>query len=249
MKIIIIGRGRLGKSLFHLLKSSSFEVQLYGHQEIPDILLQDIVWLTVPDASILTMSQKIPRCKIVLHSSGSLGLDAIDERHNRGVIHPIMTFTGIEGEIPTPPIPATVQCDYQIEMKLLHQICSELQFTPYDLPLQAQRSKYHAAAVICGNFSMLLYEMATQLLVDCGLSEEESKKALLPLIQQGIQNLENNKFTNVITGPSVRKDIETINQHKNMLMHVNPRWKEIYSLCSIEIEEQMKISDHRKEKQ
>ena len=121
MKIIIIGRGRLGKSLVHLLKESPFEVQLHGHQDIPKNIVEDIIWLTVPDDSIFVMSQKIPTCKLVLHSSGSLGLDAIEARHNRGIIHPIMTFTGIEKEIPPPPIPATIQCDNDVDLKLLHQ--------------------------------------------------------------------------------------------------------------------------------
>ena len=246
MKIIIIGRGRLGKSLVHLLKKSPLEVQLRGHQDIPQNILEDILWLTVPDDSIFAMSQKIPKCKLVLHSSGSLGLDAIDERHNRGIVHPIMTFTGIEKEIPPPPIPATIQCDNEVDLKLLYQICSKLQFTPYHLPLQASRSMYHAAAVVCGNFSMLLYELSTQLLMNCGLSEKDAKNALLPLIQQGVQNLKGNKFTNVITGPSVRKDIETMNRHRNVLTQINPRWEEIYTLCSMEIEDQLKFQNSEK---
>ena len=100
---------------------------------------------------------------------------------------------------------------------------------------------YHAAAVVCGNFSMLLYELSTQLLMNCGLDEKDAKNALLPLIQQGIQNLKGNKFTNVITGPSVRKDMETMNRHRNVLTQINPRWEEIYTLCSMEIEEQLKF--------
>ena len=246
MKIIIIGRGRLGKSLVHFLEESPFEVQLQGHLDIPQNTENDIVWLTVPDDSISTMSQKISQCKLLLHSSGSLGLDALEERHNRGVIHPIMTFSGIEEELPKPPIPATIQCDNETDLILLHQICSELQFTPYYLPLQASRSMYHAAAVVGGNFSMLLYELATQLLIDCGLSETDAKSALLPLIQKGIKNLEHNNFANVITGPSVRKDMETMNRHKQVLAQLNPRWEALYSICSTEIEEQIKFQNSKK---
>ena len=58
MKIIIIGRGRLGKSLVHFLEESPFEVQLQGHIDIPQNTEDDIIWLTVPDDSIFMMSQK-----------------------------------------------------------------------------------------------------------------------------------------------------------------------------------------------
>ena len=61
MKIIIIGRGRLGKSLVHFLEESPFEVQLQGHLDTPQITEHDIVWLTVPDDSIFyDVSKNLP---------------------------------------------------------------------------------------------------------------------------------------------------------------------------------------------
>ena len=130
------------ENLLFILEESPFEVKLQGHLDIPQNTENDIVWLTVPDDSISTMSRKISQCKLLLHSSGSLGLDVLEERHNRGVIHPIMTFSGIVEELPKPPIPATIQYDNEIILKLMHEICSELQFKPYHLPSQASRSMY-----------------------------------------------------------------------------------------------------------
>ena len=73
---------------------------------------------------------------------------------------------------------------------------------------------YHHATLSVEIFQCLLYELATQLLMDCGLSETDAKSALLPLIQKGSKILRHNNFANVITGPSVRKDMETMNRHK-----------------------------------
>ena len=240
MKIFIIGRGKLGTSLFSLLSRGNFDVQISAHTNIPPIITEeDLVWLTVPDDHIAAMSRKIIRCRILIHSSGSLGLDALYTNKSRCIVHPIMTFSGLKHEIPSPPIPATIQCDNETDLALIQDICQCIGFQVYHLPLTASRSMYHAAAVISGNFSMLLYEMSIQLLMKCGLSETHAKQALLPLIQQGIHNLEKNSFASVITGPSVRKDKETIEMQKALLHEIHPTWEKIYALCSEEIQRQL----------
>ena len=240
MKIFIIGRGKLGTSLFSLLDRNNFDVHISAHTNIPSIITEkDLVWLTVPDDHIAKISEKITHCRMLIHSSGSRGLEQLHTNNSRCIVHPIMTFSGLPNEIPPPPIPATIQGDNETDLALIEEICQSIGFHVYHLPLHASRSMYHAAAVISGNFSMLLYEMSVQLLMRCGLPETHAKQALLPLIRQGILNVEKNSFSSVITGPSVRKDEDTIEMQKALLHEIHPNWEKIYALCSEEIQRQL----------
>ena len=106
MKITIVGAGRLGKTIFTLL-SKNGRVPSLVKKNMP-IPTADLYVLTVPDSKISEVSQKISTDGVVLHTSGSLGLEVLKKHKNKGIIHPLMTFPGPDIAIPPPPIPASL---------------------------------------------------------------------------------------------------------------------------------------------
>ncbi|MBB64854.1 MAG: hypothetical protein CMO81_07290 [Waddliaceae bacterium] len=87
-----------------------------------------------------------------------------------------------------------------------------------------KKSLYHAACVLGGNFTVLLWQKMLSLLADCGISEE----AALPYIQE----VQNNVYRDpkaALTGPLTRGDERTIKQNLDAL--TGDAFKEVYEAC------------------
>lgn len=76
-----------------------------------------------------------------------------------------------------------------------------------------QKVKYHMAAVFASNLVVGLFEEATKLLEECGLSEEFACNALGPLFINNAQNVAEKGTVQALTGPVERADISTVEKH------------------------------------
>jgi predicted short-subunit dehydrogenase-like oxidoreductase (DUF2520 family) len=72
---------------------------------------------------------------------------------------------------------------------------------------------YHAAAVMTAGHVVALFDLALSMLRECGLSQRESQRVLLPLLKSTTENLEKNGPAHALTGPYARGDFETARQH------------------------------------
>jgi len=79
------------------------------------------------------------------------------------------------------------------------------------------KALYHLASVTVSNLVLSLINTGCTYLSQCGLSENDSLEALLPLIQNNINNIKNNGCMNALTGPVERNDIGTINLHLEVI--------------------------------
>ena len=112
MEFHIIGKGKLGRSLAALCAQNNLDCHLWGRED--QYHLNGVVYICVPESQIALVAQKIEIGPIVLHSSGSLGLEVLPPHHQIGCLHPVQSFVDPDIALPNDPIPTTFQGKIEI---------------------------------------------------------------------------------------------------------------------------------------
>ncbi len=212
MHIAIVGPGRLGRTLALLLRQRHVEVSLCGRDTpVPSC---SGVLLTVPDGEIANAAARIDIGQIVLHCSGSRGLEPLRPHAPAGSLHPLMTFPGPEVCVPQlHGVGAAVAGDPEAVV-LAQRLCDVLGLVP--LEIHGDRRLYHAAAVMAGNFATVLLADAARLLAAAGAEPEVAARTLAPLALASIRGAVPHPEEG-LTGPAARGDMETITGHLQAL--------------------------------
>ncbi len=79
------------------------------------------------------------------------------------------------------------------------------------------KAKYHAAAVIASNFTVVLAAVAEQLLLDCGFERATARTGLARLMEGTLQNVVAVGAHDALTGPVMRGDKETVRRNLEAL--------------------------------
>ena len=72
---------------------------------------------------------------------------------------------------------------------------------------------YHAAAVMASGNVTALFDVASQMLVQCGLTAKQARQALFPLLSSAVNNLRELDPARALTGTFARGDLETVKRH------------------------------------
>jgi predicted short-subunit dehydrogenase-like oxidoreductase (DUF2520 family) len=111
------------------------------------------------------------------------------------------------------------------------------------------KTLYHASAVTACGHLVALFDAAVEMMTKCGLSAEDSKKILLPLVKSTVKNLGEQSTSAALTGTFARADIETFTQHLTALnQYVSDDLLEIYLLLgerSLELAARQGVSPER----
>jgi len=78
---------------------------------------------------------------------------------------------------------------------------------------------YHAAAVMTSGNVTAVFDVALEMLVECGLSRKTARRVLLPLLASAVRNLETKDPAQALTGTFSRGDLETVKRHLEALDH------------------------------
>ena len=184
----------------------------------------DLYIVSVKDDVTESIITQLNRTNVV-HTSGNLGINIFKNKFKKyGVFYPLQTF---KKEIPTniSNTPICIESNNKEFEKGLVKIGRSLSKKTIIMNSE-QRKKIHIAAVFSCNFTNHMFSIADNILTQ----EGTNFKLLLPLINQTIKQLENNKPSKVQTGPAKRNDIKTINDHINSLSDQNTQ--AIYQLIS-----------------
>ena len=98
-----------------------------------------------------------------------------------------------------------------------------------------KRLAIHIAAVFANNFTNHLFSVSQMVLEKSGLSFEIFK----PLINETVRKIQNHEPLNVQTGPAVRHDERTIEQHLQFLKE-DGRFADLYKILSDDIQKYSK---------
>jgi predicted short-subunit dehydrogenase-like oxidoreductase (DUF2520 family) len=77
----------------------------------------------------------------------------------------------------------------------------------------ADKPLYHAAAVMTSGHVTALFDVALEMLVECGLTRQTARRILQPLLASTVHNLETKDPAHALTGTFSRGDIETVKRH------------------------------------
>lgn len=194
----VIGTGRAGGAVRARLAERGVPVT-DGREPDP---AADLVLLCVPDATIPKVAAALPRGPWLAHVSGATRLGALDPHERRFSVHPLQTLTRERGPDQLDGAWGAISAESDEGLTRARWLAGTLGLRAFEVA-DADRTLYHAAAVIGGNFLVSLHQVATRLLDEVGAPPE----AIVPLMTRTIEN----GFD--LTGPIARGDWATIEAH------------------------------------
>jgi len=209
----VIGTGRAGGAIRARLAERGLAVT-DGRHANPHA---DLVLLCVPDQVIGEVAAAVPIGPWVAHVSGATHLAALDPHERRFSVHPLQTLTRERGAEQLDGAWGAISGDTDDALARARWLAETLGLRPFEVA-DADRTLYHAAAVIGGNFLVTLHDIATRLLAEVGAPPE----AIEPLMRRTIEN----RFDR--TGPIARGDWATVEAHLAVLDERAPELVPLY---------------------
>lgn len=196
----------------------------------------DIVFLTVPDDAIATVQGGIDwkSGQLAIHCSGALPAAIFERALGSGAraagFHPLQTFAdSATGLANLPRSTIGIEADDET-WPFLAELARDLSATPVRISPE-NRAVYHAASAILSNGTVGLMAVAAQLWAGLGIERPEAVRALLPLLQGTVRNIEALGIPLALTGPVLRGDVGTVQRHVAALADV-PEEQAVYRTVS-----------------
>ena len=242
IRVSIIGSGNVAQHLIQTLsKTAAIElVQVFArkkesvshliaankiHTNFNDLIAADLYIIAISDDAIAEVSKDVPFSnQLVVHTSGSVAMQAIDTKNRQGVFYPLQTFSKSK-EVDFKTIPICIETQNEKDFNTLETVAKAISNAVYKINSE-QRKALHVAAVFVSNFVNHLYQMGNDICIENELSFD----ILKPLIQETANKIITLSPNEAQTGPAKRKDTQTINTHLNFL--TNDNQKEIYKLLT-----------------
>lgn len=213
-RVRIIGPGRAGSSLARALADAGgWEVlPLLGRGDDVAGAAEDadLVVVATPDGEIAGVARAIrPRDEaVVAHLSGAAGLDVLAPHRRRASVHPLVA-------LPTPGIGAQRLRGAWFAVAgdpMAREVVDAVGGRAFAVD-EADRVRYHAAAVIASNHLVALLGQVERLAESVGVPFE----AYLDLVSATVDNVRELGPQAALTGPAARGDEATIRRHLEAL--------------------------------
>ncbi len=245
-KIVLIGAGNVATQLsFTLQKAGHTIVQVYSKHPSSAIALSkslkcaytdslkaidktaDIYIIAVKDDAIAEVAKQLNlKDKIVVHTSGSVELNVLKPvTKNYGVFYPLQTFSKTN-KINFKGVPVCLEAGNIATLNTLVSLAGSISNNVQKINSE-QRRIIHLAAVFACNFSNHLYAIAENILIYNDLSLD----ILKPLIEETAKKIKYASPSKVQTGPAIRNDKRTMDNHLKMLKY-NNSYQQLYKLLS-----------------
>ncbi len=248
--IAILGLGKVGTAVGHLLKSAGYRVIAVADQSSAALkkgipytggrackslaeaaaAATCIVITTTDDAIVSACHEIVANGAVhegdkVIHMSGAGGLDLLAPARQAGAsvasIHPIQSFADVEGAITN--IPGStfgITADEDLSEWAVSVVLA-LKGVPFFVP-EKDKALYHAAACMASNYLTTLMHMVETTYQALGLSRAEAIRAFWPLVRGTLLNIETRGAAEALTGPIARGDAGTIEKHLQALREMLP---------------------------
>jgi predicted short-subunit dehydrogenase-like oxidoreductase (DUF2520 family) len=198
-----------------------------GVKELSGLPAPALLVITTPDDQIAKVAEalakldwKPSRTSTVLHTSGALSSAVLaplkDRNWNIGSLHPLVSvsepkagaqllrnaFWSVEGD--------------KRAIRLGKAIVRDLDGKSFSIKSES-KPLYHAAAVMVSGNVTALFDVALEMLGECGLTRRQARSALMPLLASAVRNLEKLDPAQALTGTFARGDLETVKRHLALL--------------------------------
>jgi predicted short-subunit dehydrogenase-like oxidoreductase (DUF2520 family) len=262
-RVFILGAGQVGQGLFRAFRTA--HVDIIGlHSRRPSGVATSSGHLpaTIGDANAVIVAvrdeqlddalgevidamspsgrRRVASGTVILHTSGGAEPEMLSRLGGLGLsggtFHPLVPFAnperapellrrgwiGIDGDDPA--------------RAMSRRLAGHLGARTLDIPA-GMKSVYHAAAVISSNFPVVLEAVAARLMMDVGIPERSAQQAVHTLVEAAVSNTSGAPAEEVLTGPVVRGDADTVHRHLQALRH-HPEARALYrrlSFAALEI--------------
>jgi predicted short-subunit dehydrogenase-like oxidoreductase (DUF2520 family) len=191
--------------------------------QLHSLLPTDLFLITTPDDQIAAVAANLskfesnPKRKLTaLHTSGALSSEVLAPLRrngwNTGSIHPLISVSDSrDGATPLQGAFWSVEGD-RGALQLGKAIVRDLGGRSFSIRAE-DKPLYHAAAVMVAGNVVALFDVALEMLGECGLDRKTAQSILLPLIASTVHNLETKDPAGALTGSFSRGDIETVKRH------------------------------------
>ena len=184
--------------------------------------------IAVPDEHIESVASKVdlPMDAMLVHTSGTVAMSTLGYAHEEiGVFYPLQTFS-IGKKVDFEEIPICVEAGNSSGRQTLRALAKSLSKHVYEIDSE-NRKVLHLAAVFACNFSNHMHAIAEDILESSNLPGD----ILTPLIYETVQKSLEMGAGNTQTGPAMRGDTGTINEHLELLSE-NHELSELYKLIT-----------------
>ncbi len=186
----------------------------------------DAYFICIKDDYIEDIAQQLSvKNKIVVHTSGSVPLQILNQFENHGIFYPLQTFSK-EKDLDLTTVPFCIEANNKKTKHALLEFAKTLSNNVHEIDSE-QRKKIHLAAVFACNFSNYMYSIAEDIL----RQEHLNFEMLKPLILETAKKTQENSPKAMQTGPAIRNDQEVIKEHIELL-NDSKKHQEIYQLIS-----------------
>jgi predicted short-subunit dehydrogenase-like oxidoreductase (DUF2520 family) len=189
----------------------------------------DLYLISVSDDKIRNIVDEMKSVSgIVAHTSGMVGMQALEKFENFGVFYPLQSFSK-DRQVDISRVPFCIEGNKEDTQRQLFDLAGRLSGSVQYIH-SMDRKQIHLAAVFVNNFPNHLYAAAEKLLKEKNLDFE----ILLPLLQETAAKMKDLKPDDAQTGPARRHDLNTIKNHSGMLEN-HPELLKIYQLFNHQI--------------
>ena len=245
-RIAILGAGRAGSALFHNLSecghaplslwtrstSTADSARAEGFPAtsgaLPSLVDAELIFLAVSDPAVTGLAEEIAATRslapgaIVAHLAGALDLGAMAPLSRLGIaigsFHPLVSIATRRHSFEGTAI-AVDASSPNAEAALAAAVTT---VGGRVIRPRGDRARYHAAAAVAGNFPQILLEAAIRLLLGCGLTRDEARAALGPLLVSAARNAAELGPAAGLTGPVARGDVEIVRKHLAAITDAQP---------------------------
>ncbi|MBC7627569.1 Rossmann-like and DUF2520 domain-containing protein [Ferruginibacter sp.] len=232
MKVVIVGAGNVATVLGRLIKNNGHDILQIVSRTANNaaILAEELNCAFTDNSGVIdksadlylvaltdtAMGQLDDRYhlgdKLVIHTAGSVSKEVLKNiTHHYGVLYPLQSLRKQNMELQQ-NIPLLIDANTEEGFTALKNFADTLSAN-VTTANDEQRLKLHVAAVLVSNFTNHLYAMAA----DYCSKEEVDFKLLQPLIEETALRLRHYPPIEMRTGPAIRKDIETLQKHLQLL--------------------------------
>lgn len=246
ISVVLLGAGNVATHLYKaFIKSKDVSVsqwynrnlepiQTYKNEvevidDINKLKKADVYIIAVSDDAISNLSSQLPfENRLVVHTSGSVGIYELDKKNERGVFYPLQTFSK-DAEVDFKQVPICIEVIKKNNLKTLKSLSEALGSESHKVNTE-QRKALHLAAVFVNNFTNQLYRIAHEITESKGVEFN----ILKPLILETAKKVQDLSPYMAQTGPAKRNDKKTIRKHLKLLE--NQHHKDIYELLTTSIQ-------------
>ncbi|WBL23650.1 Rossmann-like and DUF2520 domain-containing protein [Zunongwangia sp. HRR-M8] len=241
IKVVLLGAGNLAYHLFRVFEATKNikVIQVFNHHEeklanfksevatttiINKLDEADFYIISIKDDAIAEVASQLKEKRgIVLHTSGAVSMNVLENLNNYGVFYPLQSFSK-DKAVNFAEIPINIEANSSENLEKLKSLALSVSNSVYEISSE-QRKILHLAAVFANNFSNFMFTTAAEICEEHHIPFE----ILQPLIQETFQKIKTVSPKVAQTGPAIRNDEKTMQTH---LQYLDEDHKKLYKTIS-----------------